>query len=274
VVNQATQSTTLSPLADAFVRNGSSSTINYGSDPSLAVKSSPSTGYTRVSYLRFSLNSVSNVSSAKLRIYGKNTESTQSVNTYVYGVDNDSWAENTITWNSAPAASTTALSSIAVNDQAKYYELDVTSFVKTQFAGDKVVTFLLKDPATINNLVAFNSKENAANRPRLLIESTGTAIASNTLALPASGTSFISPKVYPNPTHKKFNVEFPKGYKKNFILQIVDPIGRTYNLDNTKLSEASTIEIDISKLSLRKGVYFLRIYLDTRQTEIVKLMVY
>lgn len=274
VINQATQSTTLSPLADASVRNGSFSAINYGSDPSLAVKSSPGTGYTRVSYLRFSLNSVSNVSSAKLRIYGKNTESTLAVNIYVYAVDNDSWTENTITWNSAPVASPTELSSIAVNDQAKYYELDVTSFVKTQFAGDKLVTFLLKDPATINNLVAFNSKENAANKPRLLIESTGTAIAWNTLVLPASGTSFINTKVYPNPIHKNFNVEFPKGYKRNFTLQIVDPMGRTYNLDNIKLGEASTIEIDISKLSLRKGVYFLRIYSDTRQTEIVKLMIY
>src|SRR5213075_1122231 len=97
--------------------NGSYSAINYGSDTTFSVKGSTTSGFTRTSYLKFSLNNVSNVASAKLRIYGNNHESSQAINMFVYGVNNDGWGENTITWDNAPTASTVSLSSVAVNDQ-------------------------------------------------------------------------------------------------------------------------------------------------------------
>jgi len=139
---------TLVPLADAYIRDGSYAAINYGSDTSLVAKSSSSSGFTRSSYVKFSLNNVSNIATAKLRIYGSNTDNTSSINISSYGIDNDSWTENAITWNNAPAAPTNALSAAGVNNQAKYYEFDVTSYVKTQAAGDKIVSLLIKDPST------------------------------------------------------------------------------------------------------------------------------
>lgn len=167
----AQSSVSLLPLADAYVRNGSYAAINYGKDTSLAVKGSTLSGYTKASYLKFSLGNLSNISSAKLRVYGRNTDNTSGINISSYGVDIDTWTETGITWNNAPAASTVALSAAAVNDQAAYYEFDVTNYAKSQLTGDKVASFLIKDPSNQNKTVAFNSKENLQNPPQLIITS-------------------------------------------------------------------------------------------------------
>jgi hypothetical protein len=166
------QNVTLTPLADAFVQNGSYVGTNYGKDTSLIVKASNVRGYTRTSYLQFSLGTLSNnITSAKLRIYGRNAENTTSISVSSYGLDNDAWTETGITFNNAPAASTTALSSAAVNNQARYYELDVTNYVKTQYSTDKKVSFLIKSPTNQNKKLVFNSRENARNQPQLIIVS-------------------------------------------------------------------------------------------------------
>src|SRR6266542_1129289 len=48
---------TIAPVADAYVRDGTSASTNFGTDPTLAVKTS-SSGFNRVSYLRFSMTGV------------------------------------------------------------------------------------------------------------------------------------------------------------------------------------------------------------------------
>ena len=174
------QSITLSPSADAFVRDGSYAAINYGSDTSLVVKGGTVSGYVRKSYLKFSLLSAARINSAKLRIYGSNTDNTASINISCYSVDTDSWTESAITFNTAPASSASAIASAGVTNLAKYYEFDVTSYVKDQFGGDKVVSFLIKDAANQNTNIYFNSKENSKNKPQLFVDTlAGTVTRSN-----------------------------------------------------------------------------------------------
>jgi hypothetical protein len=180
----AQSSSTLASLADAYVRNGAYASNNYGSDTSLIVKGSASSGYTRSSYLKFSLNSVSNISSAKLRIYGRNTDNTSTVSISSYGIDNDSWTESGITYSNAPAAASAALSTTSVNSQVQYYEFDVTNYVVNQFAGDKVVSFLIKDATNQNSNIVFNSRENSKNSPQLIINTSslgGSSTPANSL---------------------------------------------------------------------------------------------
>lgn len=171
----AQTSYTLSPAADAYIRNGSYASTNYGNDTALAVKGSSSSGYTRKSYLKFSLGSVSSVTSAKLRIYGRNTDNTSNIAIWLYGADNDNWTESGITWNNAPLPLAAPLSSASLNNVGKYYEIDVSDFVKTQFAGDKTVSFLIKDTINQNSSLAFNSKESNTNKPQLVISTVATA---------------------------------------------------------------------------------------------------
>src|SRR5438309_7770428 len=86
-----------------------------------------------------------------------------------YGVTNDSWTEKGITWNNAPAPVSTPLSSVSVTNQEKYYEFDVTAFVKKELAADKIASLLIKDTANQNITVSFNSKENAKFAPQLVV---------------------------------------------------------------------------------------------------------
>ena len=92
-------------------------------------------------------------------------------------MSNDTWTENSITWNNAPLASGAALSTVSVSGQLQYYELDVTGFVQTQLAGDKVVSFLLKDAANKSLNLGFNSKEHTANPPQLIIQTVAPVLA-------------------------------------------------------------------------------------------------
>ena len=118
---------------------------------------------TRMSYLKFPIGNVSRMNSAIL-------QDTTKVSLASYSVDNDSWTENGITFNNAPAGSATAQSSVVVTNQAEYYEFDVIAYVKAQLNGDKVVSFLIKDPATKEKSFSFNSKEKGQNIPQLLID--------------------------------------------------------------------------------------------------------
>jgi len=176
----AQSTNTLNPISDAYVRNGNYASTNYGRDTSLVVKSSTTSGYTKLSYLKFSLSGLSNISSAKLRVYGRNTDNTSAISISSYGIDNDSWTETGITFSNAPAATSSALSSASVNNQAAYYEFDVTNYVITQSSGDNVVSLLLKDPNNKNSNIAFNSRENSKNAPQLVVSTSATSGSSTT----------------------------------------------------------------------------------------------
>ncbi len=297
-------SNALVPVADAHIRNGSYAGTNYGSDTNLVVKGSAKSGYNRSAYLKFSLANVNNVNAAKLRVYGRNTENSSLINISAFGVTNDTWTEKGITWNNAPAALTTSLSSVAVSDQLNYYEFDVSDFVKTEFSGDKTVSLLLKDAANQNINLAFNSKENSKYPPQLLITSNAVTTSSSArsirtvmpvqltpkrpscddssevllpdenIVLPmALADNIESPKVFPNPFHNKLNIQFPNKYPENVTLRIIDAVGKTFDLGKRKLAPGTTnVNIDIANLSLKPGVYFLKINSDIK-TDLIKLIV-
>ena len=81
--------------------------------------------------------------------------------------------------------------------------------------------------------------------------------------------NFKKPRVYPNPFQKQFRIRFPDTYKGHFSFTIVDQTGKTYYLGKRRVQRgASNIDIDISKLSLRSGVYFLKINSETKNEEL------
>ncbi len=166
------QTATILPTADAYVRNGTYANTNFGSDTSLIVKGSPTSGFLRISYLKFALDTITNVKSAKLRVYGRNNDNTATINVAVFGVNDDSWTETAITFNTAPAAASTSLSSAGVNSVAGYYEFDITNFVKLQLTGDKMVSVFFKDTTRQDKTVSFSSRENGRNMPQLIIDTT------------------------------------------------------------------------------------------------------
>ncbi|WP_051256624.1 CBM96 family carbohydrate-binding protein [Cystobacter fuscus] len=165
--------TTLEPVADAYV-SSSFPTANYGSSGELIVDRS-----FNETFLRFDLSS--------LPASAKATATTLSAtaytgfaqggdgNVYTYFVPDDSWAENTVTWNTRPAVSGDALGSWwlwydgTANDQVGSNSSPaLLSAVQGELARDRKVSLRLNSPGYRTN---YRSREyaNANQRPKLQI---------------------------------------------------------------------------------------------------------
>ena len=164
--------TVLRAAVDAYVRDGPSAGTNFGSATELLAKRSPNVGNNRETYLRFDLSSVATINTAKLRLFGRlsNTVNASSTTT-VYNASNTTWGESTITWNNRPVAGTTARGSVTVTGTtANFYEIDLTSFLKAEkSAGRNLVTLVLRNQTTTDAYSIFNSDENATNKPQLAL---------------------------------------------------------------------------------------------------------
>ncbi|WP_164716674.1 DUF7594 domain-containing protein [Paenibacillus whitsoniae] len=190
--------------ADSYVRGGIYATQNFGIATTIEVKDA-SEDFLREGYVKFTAAGLSNVSSAKLRIYG-NADSSATVN--VYGVDETNWTETGITYNNKPSVST-MLSTNTVTSTPMYYEFDVTNWIQAKAsAGNSVFSFALTGPHTTQNVgVHFNSNENASNKPQLVITSpvaaTGVSLNKDTLALTVGGKETLTATVAPEDATNK-----------------------------------------------------------------------
>jgi glucose/arabinose dehydrogenase len=162
---------TLRATADATVRDGKYAGQNFGGALTIDVKKNNS-GWNRYSYLKFDIASIATLSTAKLRLYGKlDNIDAKNIPIEIFGVSSTTWAENTINWNNKPATGTTAIGKFTVADTtARYYEVDISKYVKDQkAAGKSVIAIALKSNVFTSPLAVFNSDENASNKPQLVV---------------------------------------------------------------------------------------------------------
>ncbi len=159
---------TISPVADAYV-NSSSPSTNYGSATQLRVDGSPAVR----SYLRFAVSGLTGtVSQATLRIYANS-----SLNTGItaHRVADNTWGEGTINYGNAPAVGTAIGASGAIGTGA-WLSINVTPYV----TGNGTFSFAL----TSANVTALSlASREAANKPQLVL-TTGTTGATATAAAP------------------------------------------------------------------------------------------
>jgi GH25 family lysozyme M1 (1,4-beta-N-acetylmuramidase) len=154
-----------------YVRGGAHANTNFGNASDLIVKRASSADNTRETYLLFDLTSVSAINSAKLRVFGRLSDTANaSLRTDIFSAANTSWSEPGLTWNNRPTAGTTVRGSFTVaGTAANWYEVDLTSFLKSEFAaGRKKVTLVLKNAASSSAQTVFASDE-TANGPRLVL---------------------------------------------------------------------------------------------------------
>jgi Bacterial Ig domain/Beta-propeller repeat/Carboxypeptidase regulatory-like domain/IPT/TIG domain/Bacterial TSP3 repeat len=168
----------LSPTADAYVRDGTSATTNFGTATTLQTQVSATTGNNRETYLKFDLTTASGITRAKLRLYGSLSDATGSnVPAAVYSVATTTWVESgsgSITWNTKPASGATPLATATVKDNtARWYEWDVTSYLQSEkAAGRNVVSLAVKNTSQSSPFASFNSREATTNQPQLILWST------------------------------------------------------------------------------------------------------
>ncbi|MFB6454734.1 DNRLRE domain-containing protein [Chitinophaga sp. Hz27] len=147
-------------VEDAYVRNGTYASTNYGTATGLVVKSD-ATSYNRKSYVKFDISAVtgSSVNSATLKLYvsSVNTSPSRTINVYT---TTTSWTEGGINWNNAPM-DTTLVGKLTVSGVG-WYSMDVTSQVNSKLSGtDRKVSFLLANNGAFDPTgdMTFSSRE-------------------------------------------------------------------------------------------------------------------
>ncbi len=163
---------TIANTVASYAQDGSSAGTNFGSSSQLIVKKSPNAGFTREAYLKFDLSSLTTISNAKLRLWGKLSDSTlASVGLGVYSSADTRWGESTITWNNKPGATTQIGSATITGTTAGWYEIDITSFLAAEkAAGHATVTIVLKSTTTSSGpQTVFNSDDASSNRPEMVV---------------------------------------------------------------------------------------------------------
>lgn len=173
-------SLTFTPVDDASIVSGSPAT-NYGAATTLLVDTSPLQHF----LLKFNVIGVNGqrVTSAKLRLY--NVDPSSKGGDFYRVVDN-SWQEETVTWNNASAADTTLLASLGSVNTNIWYEVNLTALI----TGDG--TYSLRISSTSSDGADYSSKE-GGNPPQLVLTLGGipvsTATPSPTFARTPTGTT-------------------------------------------------------------------------------------
>jgi hypothetical protein len=133
-----------------------------------------SSDFTREAYLKFDLTGYagSRVGSAKVRIYAASVGANVGTTEADY-VEDDSWTESGITWNTKPVSGA-VLATWPKPNAGSYVEFDVTDQLNAELArtGDRKLSIRLRTLASGDG-VDYSTKEASAsgNRPVLMIES-------------------------------------------------------------------------------------------------------
>ena len=182
--------TGLTPVADAYVRDGSSAATNFGTAVELRVQTSATAGSNQESYIKFDLTTVSGITNAKLRLFGALSDgSATNVPAAVHSVATTTWVESgsgSLTWNNKPAAGTALATTTITNNVARWYEWDITAFIQGEkAAGRNTVSLVVKTTTSSTAFATFNSREATSTQPQLQITSTA---ARNILLVTGSST--------------------------------------------------------------------------------------
>ncbi|TSA54380.1 MAG: DNRLRE domain-containing protein, partial [Planctomycetaceae bacterium] len=156
--------TTLYSTKDTYVRDGAYADTNYGTETTMAIKENATAGYTRRSYVRFDLSSITGtVTDAKLRLYVNRRDASTTHGCNFIG---DSWYEGSLTWNNRPATGS-RLDTVSVPSAGNWIEFDVTSQVATEAAGDDEISLMIWEP-TATTYTLYDTRE-GTNDPQLVI---------------------------------------------------------------------------------------------------------
>jgi len=256
---------TISPLADAYVRDGSYAATNFGTANTLVVKyDGVNTSYNRETYLKFDLNGINNFDTATLRLSVAGAGNNVASNTFnVYYVPTDSWTETGINWSNKPASSTLLAT---INGQASgWVEWNISSQALAELAGDKTLSLRIVTTTLIaSSDVTYRSKETTdpTLRPQLVLSQdsfTGKKISSfNTANLSIANAPLadesINVKIFPVPVKDILYIKI-NGYTGSSEAFLFNTTGQI--ILHKKLVSTDA-ELDVSGLS--EGVYVVKIF--------------
>ncbi len=180
-------SLSFTPADDAHIFNANPSN-NYGSATTLQVDDSPVKHF----LIKFDVTGINSqqVTNAKLCLY--NVDGASAGGDF-HHVNDDSWQEETVTWNNAPTADTQVLASLGSVSANTWYEVNLTTLI----TGDGTYSLRVSDSA---GGADYSSKE-GTNAPKLLIALAGAAPQSCSTTATATPTNTPTPGPSPTPTN-------------------------------------------------------------------------
>jgi hypothetical protein len=162
----------LRPSGDTYVRGGRYASKNYGTTTQLLVRRSSKADTTYESYLSFDIGGVTAGRPVVLRLAGRLSKNSASVQAGVYSVADTGWSETATTYTTKPASSATALGTFTVNSTlATVVEVDVTTYVQAERAAGRArAAFAVKGVTNGTVDIAAPSREAATNGPVLVVK--------------------------------------------------------------------------------------------------------
>lgn len=164
------------PVADTW-SEPDNPTLAHGSDPELRAGGDGAGGIGRSIFLRFDVQGVGQVKSAKLYLKAMNAGGGGDIRV----VPDNTWTEAGLTHQNKPAFQGTILDSLPQVQIDGVYFFDVTTAVQ----GDGLHSFAITSLDT--NGCGYNSRENPGTHPELVIESAGSAGSGGTGGSGGSG---------------------------------------------------------------------------------------
>ncbi len=176
VVDIKLEGTAIPATDDAFVEIQTPDKAWGKASDKLRVKAKLDASIVRIAYIKFDLSTVTDINSAIFQISGK-VSTTNPPNPKfvfdVYGIEDDSWDEATITWNNSPYHKAENTEVIGLDEGIthigefemsgpgliKKHIVDITEFVKIQKIKDGVVSLMLVDSRIQNGNTDPYSKE-------------------------------------------------------------------------------------------------------------------
>lgn len=164
------------PALDTYVQGNSSSVKKNEKDLVVKLKgASESINTTRVALLKFDTSQYEGdtVGQAILRLYATaDTDSLENRDLMLYGVPYDSWQGDIASLTAIPANGTEIKGfSVKKSEVPKWYEIDVTDYMKSQMGAKQVSFKLVVVTADEKSKVVFASNEAASNKPELVVDS-------------------------------------------------------------------------------------------------------
>ncbi|WP_181593023.1 DNRLRE domain-containing protein [Paenibacillus sp. YN15] len=185
----AVKDTRLTAIADSFIQQGSP-TGNWGSGNYMTLKKDDYSTTNRKIYLKYDLSGI-NVTEPEAVIKAVvllHRSNGGQGGVGIHSVSDSTWKESELSWSNAPEYSGAPLSIAAVGEENKYYEFDVTDYVKTQLSADFLSFAFVGQNHNVT--INFDSREVSEKEPVLVLTAAEPKLDSIEIVSPPSQTLY------------------------------------------------------------------------------------
>ncbi len=254
---------------DSYVRGGDDFTnTNYGKENKLVVKSNNYERYIRETFLKFNLQKITyQISNVKLKL--KVLKSSENAIHTVKFIQNDSWNENDITYNTKPQSGI-VLDSKTVPPKDNWIEFDVTAQVQKELLNDKVISFTIIE-SSLNHFTSYYSKDtlNLKYSPRLVISVISDI---HEKKIKNNISPFTINQNYPNPFNNGTQIKVLINEPNNYKLIIYNSLGEIISQLFDSYLSVGKYTFTFNAENISSGIYYYRLL--SEDNSITKKMLY